>query len=164
MPRPVWARQRSTRRYKRLPPLTPGIRVVPYRMRLTPGNAAELIGSHDLVVDGSDNFATRYLLNDACHFTQQAVGHGPPCLRFEGQLFTFRRGDPPTPLLPLRFPRSPRDPDLVPRCDQAGILGGALWRHGLVASHRSDEGDTWGWGTVWPGACCSTTPWAASSV
>jgi len=114
--------------------LNPGIRVVPYQIRLTPANAGELIGAHDLVVDGSDNFATRYLLNDACYLLDKPLVTAA-VLRFEGQLFTFRQGDPPTPCYRCVFPEAP-DPDLVPRCDQAGILGALC---GVLGSLQATE-------------------------
>ncbi|MHA1565350.1 MAG: HesA/MoeB/ThiF family protein [Alphaproteobacteria bacterium] len=114
--------------------LNPGIRVVPYKLRLTPANAVELIGSHDLVVDGSDNFATRYLLNDACYLLDKPLVTAA-LLRFEGQLFTFRRGDPPTGCYRCLFPEAP-DPDLVPRCEQAGILGALC---GVMGSLQATE-------------------------
>lgn len=114
--------------------INPGINVVPYQARLTVANAAELIGAHDLVVDGSDNFATRYLLNDACYLLDKPLVTAA-LLRFEGQLFTFRRGDPSTSCYRCLFPEAP-DPDLVPRCDQAGILGALC---GVMGSLQATE-------------------------
>ncbi len=114
--------------------INPGINVVPYNARLTAANAAELIGSHDLVVDGSDNFDTRYLLNDACYLLGKPLVTAA-LLRFEGQMFTFRRGDPPTPCYRCLFPEAP-DPALVPRCEQAGILGALC---GVMGSLQATE-------------------------
>jgi len=102
--------------------LNPEVRVEIHAARLAPDNAAALIGRYDLVADGSDNFATRYLLTDWCHRLQKplvAAALSP----FEGQLSTFRSylgaGHPCYRCL---F-RDPPPPDLVPRCEQAGILG-----------------------------------------
>ena len=99
-----------------------GIRIETHPMRLDPGNAAELIAGYDLVADGSDNFATRYLL------TEQCFRLGKPLVAaalspFEGQLSTFRPylGDG-HPCYRCLF-REPPPPDSVPRCEEAGILG-----------------------------------------
>ena len=99
-----------------------GIRIETHPMRLDPGNAAELIAGYDLVADGSDNFATRYLL------TEQCFRLGKPLVAaalspFEGQLSTFRPylGDG-HPCYRCLF-REPPPPGLVPRCEEAGILG-----------------------------------------
>src|SRR5262249_19616432 len=102
--------------------VNPGVRVEAHPVRLEPENAAALIGGYDLVADGSDNFATRYLLTDLCYCLQKplvAAALSP----FEGQISTFR------PYLGAGHPcyrclfREPPPPDLVPRCETAGILG-----------------------------------------
>jgi molybdopterin/thiamine biosynthesis adenylyltransferase len=102
--------------------INPDIRVETHALRLGPDNAAGLISEYDLVADGSDNFATRYLLNDLCFQLEKplvAAALSP----FEGQLSTFR------PYLGAGHPcyrclfREPPPPDLVPRCEEAGILG-----------------------------------------
>jgi molybdopterin-synthase adenylyltransferase len=99
-----------------------GIRVETHPMRLQPDNAAGLIAGYDLVADGSDNFATRYLLTGECFRLEKpliAAALSP----FEGQLSTFR------PYLGQGHPcyrclfREPPPPGLVPRCEEAGILG-----------------------------------------
>lgn len=100
--------------------INPGIRLETRRARLTEDNAAELIAGCDAVVDGSDNFATRYALNDAC------LAAGVPLVagalsRFEGQLTTIVPGDG-RPCYRCLFPETP-DPSLTPRCEEAGILG-----------------------------------------
>jgi molybdopterin-synthase adenylyltransferase len=102
--------------------INPGIRIVTHPLRLAPDNAEELVARYDLVADGSDNFATRYLLTDLCCRLEKplvAAALSP----FEGQLSTFR------PYLGAGHPcyrclfREPPPPDLVPRCEEAGILG-----------------------------------------
>jgi molybdopterin/thiamine biosynthesis adenylyltransferase len=99
-----------------------GIRIETHATRLDPDNAAALIAGYDLVADGSDNFATRYLLSDQCFRLRKplvAAALSP----FEGQLSTFR------PYLGDKHPcyrclfRDPPPPDTVPRCEEAGILG-----------------------------------------
>ena len=102
--------------------LNPEIEVVTYEERLTAANALRVIADYDLVADGSDNFPTRYLVNDACFLARKPLVAGA-LLRFEGQLATFRAheaGD--NPCFRCLFPAPPPE-GTVPRCDQAGILG-----------------------------------------
>lgn len=108
---------------ERLEEINPEVTVVPHRARFTPDNAPALVADYDLIVDGSDNFTTRYLVNDACYFGQRPLVSGA-LLRFEGQLSTFRAWEDgeDRPCYRCLFPSAPR-PDLVPRCDQAGIFG-----------------------------------------
>lgn len=102
--------------------LNPEVRVEAYRLRLDAENAAALVAQYDLVADGSDNFATRYVLNDVCYRLQKplvAASLAP----FDGQLSTFKSYlGPPNPCYRCLF-REPPPPDLVPRCETAGILG-----------------------------------------
>ena len=100
--------------------INPGIRFETHRRRLTADNAADLVAGCAVAVDGSDNFETRYLLNDAC------LAAGVPLVagalsRFEGQLTTIVPGDG-RPCYRCLFPETP-DPSLTPRCEEAGILG-----------------------------------------
>ncbi|MGE4218270.1 MAG: ThiF family adenylyltransferase [Alphaproteobacteria bacterium] len=106
---------------ERLADINPEVRVETHRARLTPDNALDLISRYDLVADGSDNFTTRYLVNDACFFARKPLVTAA-LLRFEGQLATFRAGVGDNPCYRCLFP-SPPDPALVPRCEQAGIFG-----------------------------------------
>ncbi|HLB79722.1 MAG TPA: molybdopterin-synthase adenylyltransferase MoeB [Dongiaceae bacterium] len=102
--------------------INPDVRVVPHRARLTAANAREIIAGYDLVADGSDNFATRYLLNDACYFARKPLV-AAALLRFDGQVATFKAylGEP-HPCYRCLFPAPPPE-GLVPRCEEAGILG-----------------------------------------
>ncbi len=102
--------------------INPDVRIETHAVRLDTGNAAALIGGYDLVADGSDNFATRYLVNDVCCRLEKplvAAALSP----FEGQLSTFRPylGDG-HPCYRCLF-REPPPPEMVPRCETAGILG-----------------------------------------
>ena len=101
--------------------INPEVRVTPHHMRLTAANAREIAAEYDLVCDGSDNFATRYLLNDACYLDRKPLV-AASLLRFEGQLSTFKAYDGKTACYRCLF-REPPPADLVPRCEQAGILG-----------------------------------------
>lgn len=100
--------------------VNPDTRVIPYKLRLDAANVLDLIEPFDLVIDGSDNFSTRYLLNDACHLARKPLV-AASLLRFEGQLSTFRAWDKGACYRCL-FPDRP-PPDLIPRCEEAGILG-----------------------------------------
>jgi adenylyltransferase/sulfurtransferase len=99
--------------------LNPDVQVRPVRRRLVADNAADLIAGHHLVVDGADNFATRYAVADACEVTGVPEVFGS-VLRFDGQVSVFWPGRGPT----YRdvFP-DPPDPALVPSCAEAGVLG-----------------------------------------
>jgi adenylyltransferase/sulfurtransferase len=102
--------------------INPEIRVEIHDRRLTADNIAELIARYDLVADGSDNFTTRYLLNDAC-FAAGKTLVSASLFRFDGQLSTFKAHlGAPHPCYRCLFPEPP-PPDLIPRCDAAGILG-----------------------------------------
>ncbi|MGE0142051.1 MAG: molybdopterin-synthase adenylyltransferase MoeB [Planctomycetota bacterium] len=103
--------------------LNPSIEVEPLRVRLAPDNVEALLRGCDVVLDGTDNFATRYLVNDACVRLGIPNVHGA-IHRFEGQVSTFwpacptRRG----PCYRCLFP-APPPPELAPNCAEAGVLG-----------------------------------------
>jgi adenylyltransferase/sulfurtransferase len=102
--------------------INPEVVVEAHALRLETSNAAALVGRYDLVVDGSDNFATRYLLNDVCFAARRPLV-GAALSPFEGQLSTFKAYlGPPHPCYRCLFREAP-PPDLVPRCETAGILG-----------------------------------------
>jgi adenylyltransferase/sulfurtransferase len=104
--------------------LNPHVSVEAHAMRLDASNALDLIGRYDVVADGSDNFATRYLVADACYFA------GKPLVTaalgtFDGTLTTIRaheRGGARNPTYRCLFPEPP-PPGTVPACAEAGILG-----------------------------------------
>jgi len=102
--------------------VNPEVKVITHAERLADANVAALVGAYDLVADGSDNFATRYLLNDICYRLQKTL-IGAALSPFEGQLSTFKAYlGPPHPCYRCLF-REPPPPDSVPRCETAGILG-----------------------------------------
>ena len=102
--------------------LNPGIEVNSYNLRLNKKNAANIISFYDVVLDGSDNFETRYLLNDTCYHLNKTL-ISAALLRFEGQLYTFRqKQNQKTACYRCLFSEAP-PPDLVPRCEEAGVLG-----------------------------------------
>lgn len=103
--------------------LNPRIKVVPYQLHLNSDNVDELFSQYDVVVDGSDNFATRYLVNDACIKHRIPNVHGA-VFRFEGQLTVFWPANEknPGPCYRCLFPEPP-PPEAAPSCAQAGVLG-----------------------------------------
>lgn len=103
----------------RLRDLNPDIEVVPHPVRLDSGNALELIRAYDLVLDGSDNFPTRYLVNDAAVLTGRPLVYGS-IFRFDGQVSVF--GAPGGPCYRCLYAEPPAA-DLIPNCAEAGVLG-----------------------------------------
>jgi len=112
----------------RLRDLNPGVEVVAHPGWLTAGNALELVGAYDLVVDGTDSFRARYLVNDACLLAGRPNFHGS-VFRFEGQASVFCA--PGGPCYRCLYPEPP-PPDLVPSCAEAGVLGVVPGLVGLV--------------------------------
>ena len=106
----------------RIRAINPDVRVEPHHVRLTAANAAELVAGYDLVADGTDNFETRYLINDACFHARRTLVSAA-ILRFEGQLSVFKphqgQGHPCYRCL---FPDPPA-PGQVPTCAQGGVFG-----------------------------------------
>ena len=109
----------------------PDINVVLHETRLESENAMEIIGNYDMVINGADNFATRYLVNDACYLLNKPLIDGS-ILIFDGQSTVFTPGNGCYRCL---FP-SPPPPGMVPNCAEAGVLGALT---GLVGSIQSTE-------------------------
>lgn len=105
---------------RRMLDLNPHCQVEEHRCRITAANALDLIADHDLVVDGSDNFPTRYLISDACALLNKPWVYGS-VQRFEGQVSVFNRG-PASPDYRDLVPEPP-PPDLVPSCADGGVMG-----------------------------------------
>ena len=103
---------------KALHAINPGTQVDCHNVRLTADNARELVRGYDLVCDGCDNFATRYLVADACALEERTL-ISAAVLRFEGQLSTFRPGGPCYRCL---YPEAP-PAGTTPSCAEAGVFG-----------------------------------------
>ena len=103
----------------RLSALNPAIEIVSYETRLTSDNALELFKDYDIIVDGTDNFPTRFLVNDACVLLGKPNVYGS-IFRFEGQATIF--GYPGGPCYRCLYPEPP-PPGLVPSCAEGGVLG-----------------------------------------
>ncbi len=99
--------------------LNPDVDVVPYKERLSADNAVDLVSAHDVIVDGADNFPTRYLLNDASLHARRPVVHGS-VFRFEGQVTVFQPYSGPCYRC---LSATPPPADLAPSCAEAGVLG-----------------------------------------
>ena len=101
--------------------INPEVRVHPHSERLTADNAGRVLASYDIVADGSDNFATRYLLNDVCYRLKKILVSAA-ILRFDGQISTYKAHQGAGhPCLRCIFPAAPSED--VPSCAQAGVLG-----------------------------------------
>jgi adenylyltransferase/sulfurtransferase len=112
-------RQKADVAAKKLKQQNPHINIKSHITRLSSANALEIISNYDLVIDGSDNFPTRYLVNDACVMLNKPLVFGS-IFRFEGQVsvFNYRNG----PTYRCLFP-DPPGPGEVPNCSEVGVLG-----------------------------------------
>lgn len=117
---------------KRLQELNPYITISPYSERLTTKNALELFKSYDIIVDGSDNFATRYLVNDTAVLTNKPVVFGA-ITQFEGQVSVFNYHGSAT--YRCLFPSAP-NPEDAPNCETIGVLGVLP---GIIGSLQANE-------------------------
>jgi molybdopterin/thiamine biosynthesis adenylyltransferase len=100
--------------------LNPDIDVETHETRVNSQNVDDLIGDYDFIVDGSDNFQTRYLVNDACTLADVPFSHGA-IFRFEGQVTSFPQEED-SPCYRCLFPEAPPD-GMIPDCATAGVLG-----------------------------------------
>ncbi len=107
--------------------LNPDVKVVAYQELLSTYNIFDIIKKYDIVVDGTDNFPTKFLINDACVLAQKPFSHGG-ILRFEGQTFTYTPGNA---CYRCVFD-SPPPPNAVPTCSQAGVLGSIAGMLGTI--------------------------------
>jgi molybdopterin-synthase adenylyltransferase len=112
--------------------LNPEVKVEVYSERITSENIRETIRGYDLCLDGSDNFPTRFLLNDACYFEKKTLISGA-ILRFHGQLSTFKPHAGGHCYRCL-FPELPQNH--VPNCQEAGILGAVA---GIIGAFQANE-------------------------
>jgi adenylyltransferase/sulfurtransferase len=120
----------------RLHDLNPHVDVIPHTVRLSSDNALEILGDYDIALDGSDNFPTRYLVNDASVLLGKPYVYGS-IFRFDGQVSLF--GTPEGPCYRCLFSEPP-PPDLVPNCAEAGVLGVLP---GLIGSMQALEAIKW---------------------
>lgn len=120
----------------KLKALNPEIKITSYQQALTADNALALIQQYDLVLDGTDNFATRYLVNDACVLAKKVNVYGS-ILRFEGQVSLF--GADNGPCYRCLFPVPP-EAGTIPNCAEAGVIGTLP---GIVGTTQANEAIKW---------------------
>jgi len=99
--------------------INPDVKVNTYRQWVTADNIAEIIASYDFVIDGTDNFAAKFLINDACVLAGKPYSHGG-ILAFDGQTMTVKPGE--SACYRCIFPEPPPG-DAIPTCSQAGVIG-----------------------------------------
>ncbi len=115
--------------------LNPDVTLVPHRMHLNRDNVMELLADYDIIADGSDNFDTRFLLNDACFLAKKTLVSAA-VLRFDGQLSTYKAYlGAPHPCYRCIFPEPP-PPGAVPSCAQGGVLGAMA---GIMGTMQATE-------------------------
>jgi adenylyltransferase/sulfurtransferase len=115
--------------------INPEVELIAHEERVTARNVARLIGAYDIVADGSDNFATRFLLTDACHLGKRTLVSAA-ILRFEGQVATFKSHlGPDYPCYRCLYREAP-PPGLVPSCSEGGVFGALA---GVVGSIQATE-------------------------
>ncbi|MGE5553100.1 MAG: HesA/MoeB/ThiF family protein [Betaproteobacteria bacterium] len=113
--------------------LNPGVEVAVHRARLGQDNVRDLIGGYDLVIDGVDNFASRYLLNDACVMAKKPLIEAG-ILRFDGMIMTIKPGE--GPCYRCVFP-DPPPPGAVPSCQEAGVIGAVAGVMGVLQANEA---------------------------
>ncbi|QSB26799.1 HesA/MoeB/ThiF family protein [Flavobacterium sp. CLA17] len=118
---------------KVLEKLNPLIQVIAIEEKITPENASELIQYYDIIIDGSDNFKTRYLVNDTCVSLKKTLVYGS-ILKFDGQLAVFNHKGSKN--LRDLFPEMP-DPKDVPNCNMNGVLGTLPGIIGTMMAHET---------------------------
>ncbi|MBW8708542.1 MAG: HesA/MoeB/ThiF family protein [Alphaproteobacteria bacterium] len=114
--------------------LNPGVTVDIHPVRLTEANVMELIAPYDIIADGSDNFTTRFLLNDACFFAKKPLVSAA-VTEFEGQLATYKGFASDLPCYRCLF-ATPPPPGSVASCSETGVLGAAA---GVMGSLQALE-------------------------
>ncbi len=110
--------------------INPEINIKPLTERFNYSNALELIETHDIVADGSDNFETRFLAADTCYFMKKTLVSAA-ILRFEGQVSTWKGYNSQYPCYRCLFPDIPL-PESTPTCSQAGIFGALAGMIGTI--------------------------------
>jgi adenylyltransferase/sulfurtransferase len=119
---------------EKLNKLNPDTTITKYSKRITKDNVMETIKDYDIVLDGSDNFPTRYLLNDACFFLKKILVSGS-ILRFDGQLTVFDTKNGSACYRCLYPEPPPRG--LVPSCQEAGVLGVVAGTIGVLQAQEA---------------------------
>lgn len=117
---------------EKLAKLNPEIKINEYQTKITSENINDIIKDYDIIVDGTDNFPTRFLVNDACYFAKKPLVHGA-ILRFDGQIMTIVPDEGPCYRC---IYREPPPAGIVPNCSQAGVIGSVA---GIVGTIQANE-------------------------
>ncbi len=112
--------------------INPDVKVITYNRRVTSQNIREIIKDYDFIIDGTDNFPAKFLINDACYFERKPFSHGG-ILRFQGQTMTFVPG---STCYRCIF-NSPPPKGVVPTCSEAGIIGSMAGILGMVQASEA---------------------------
>ena len=144
---------------KTLTALNPDVNVVTYDVRLGADNVLDIFEGYDVIVDGTDNFPTRYLVNDASLKLDIPVVHGS-IFRFEGQASVYlpHQG----PCYRCQVPEPP-PAELAPSCAEAGRARRAARDHRQHPGHGDHQAAARASATRWPAGCWPTTPWRRAS-
>jgi len=118
---------------QKLKKLNPDIDIIEYKETITKNNIRDIIKEYDVIIDGSDNFPTRYLVNDACYFEKKTLVSGA-ILQFEGQVSVFKPHSG-GPCYRCLYPEIP-PAGMIPSCQEAGIIGSVA---GIIGSIQSLE-------------------------
>jgi len=118
---------------EKLRKLNPDVNVITHHTRLTSANILDVIKGYDIVIDGSDNFPTRYLVNDACVMSSKPLVHAG-ILRFDGQAMTILPKE--GPCYRCVFP-DPPPPGMIPSCQEAGVIGAVAGLLGIVQASEA---------------------------
>ncbi len=121
----VWKAESAS---EKMSAINPDVEVIQYNQFLNASNIRDVIKGYDFVIDGTDNFATKFLINDACVFENIPFSHGG-ILRFDGQTMTI---DPNQSACYRCVFNTPPPVDLVPTCSQAGVLGAIAGMLGTI--------------------------------
>tara|TARA_Y100000588_G_scaffold200696_1_gene214390 strand:- start:11351 stop:12550 length:1200 start_codon:yes stop_codon:yes gene_type:complete len=122
-------RPKAVSAYEKLKDLNPACNVIPHQAYMTSDNVMEIIEPYDIIVNGCDNFPTRYLINDACVFTRKPIVDGS-IFRFDGQVTIFTC-DSEGPCYRCLYPEPP-PAEMAPSCAEAGVLGVLPGTIGLI--------------------------------
>lgn len=107
--------------------VNPDVKIITYHEFFNANNAFDIIKDYDFIVDGTDNFPTKFLINDACVLARKPFSHGG-VLRFDGQIFTYLPG---TVCYRCIF-HNPPPPNTIPTCLQVGVLGAVVGMLGTI--------------------------------
>tara|TARA_B110000438_G_C15803232_1_gene646115 strand:+ start:547 stop:1305 length:759 start_codon:yes stop_codon:yes gene_type:complete len=119
---------------KKLKKINPNIELKSFRIKLTSKNINKIAKKFDLIIDGSDNFRTRFLINDYCLKNQKILISGA-ISKFDGQVYTFNFLKKKSPCLRCFIPIMPRNPD-IDNCEHEGVLGPLA---GIIGSIQANE-------------------------